>query len=117
MSPGSASFCTCPDLALQRRDGAFPEVTSNTSSYTYDSVSSHLVWSTDAVSADSPSGSIEFTIDLPEEDTSLLYPIHVAFVSAQSLVGVAVDRAVVDGGDEAEFSQSVVCSVDEFTVV
>jgi hypothetical protein len=98
-------------------DGAFPEVTSNTSSYTYDSITSHLVWSTDSVSPDSPSGSIEFTIDLPEEDTSLLYPIHVAFVSAQSLAGVAVDRAVVDGGEEAGFSQSVVCSVDEFTVV
>lgn len=92
-------------------------MTSNTSSYTYDSVSSSLIWSIDSVSAENPSGSLEFTVSLPDSDTSALYPINVAFVSAQSLAGVGVARAVVDGEDEAEFSQSVVLSVDEFSVV
>lgn len=96
--------------------GAYPSVTSNTSSYTYDAISSHLIWTTDSVSSEAPTGSLEFVVDLPEEDTNAFYPVQVGFVSAQSLAGVGVARAVA-GDDEAAYSQSTVLSVDEFAIV
>ncbi|KAJ9104612.1 hypothetical protein QFC21_002110 [Naganishia friedmannii] len=98
--------------------GAFPEITSSTSNYTYDSVSSHLIWTTDEVSSDSPSGSLEFVVDIPGDDTGVFYPVQVGFVSAQSLAGVSVARAeVVADGEQVEFSHETVLSVDQFEIV
>ncbi|KAJ9113175.1 hypothetical protein QFC22_006014 [Naganishia vaughanmartiniae] len=97
--------------------GAFPEITSSTSNYTYDSVSSHLIWTTDEVSSGSPSGSLEFVVDIPGDDTGVFYPVQVGFVSAQSLAGVSVARAEVVDGEQAEFSHETVLSVDQFEIV
>ncbi|GHJ84585.1 hypothetical protein NliqN6_0987 [Naganishia liquefaciens] len=100
---------------------AFPSVASNTSSYTYDSVTSHLIWTTDEISADSPTGSLEFTVDLPGDDVDAFYPVQVSFVSAQSLAGVAVGKAELVGGEqegqEAEFSTETVLAVEQFEIV
>ena len=94
---------------------------SNTSSYTYDSVTSHLIWTTDEISADSPTGSLEFTVDLPGDDVDAFYPVQVSFVSAQSLAGVAVGKAELVGGEqegqEAEFSTETVLAVEQFEIV
>ncbi|KAJ9098971.1 hypothetical protein QFC19_006195 [Naganishia cerealis] len=97
--------------------GAYPEVTSSTSSYTYDAVSSHLIWTTDEVSSALPSGSLEFVVDMAGDDTGVFYPVQVGFVSAQSLAGVSVARAEVVDADEAEFSHETVLSVDRFEIV
>jgi hypothetical protein len=73
------------------------------------------------ISGENPSGSLEFTVDLPGDDVDAFYPVQVSFVSAQSLAGVSVGRAELIGGErqgeEAEFSSETVLSVEQFEIV
>lgn len=80
-------------------------------------MSSHLIWTTDEVSSASPSGSLEFVVDIAGDDTGIFYPVQVGFVSAQSLAGVSVARAEVVDGEQVEFSHETVLSVDQFEIV
>lgn len=91
---------------------ALPVVTGDDANWTADRGA--FVWTIDEVSADSPSGSLEFRCD---GDADAFFPVNVGFAAAGSLANVDVASAELLAGGDATFSQEKVLTVDKYEIV
>ena len=95
------------------RPNALPSVSSTDADWS--STHSSFIWRIPSISADSPTGSLEFKC---EGDSDAFFPVNVGFVAAGSLGNVDVARAEsVEGGNKEEFSIEKVLTVDRYEIV
>lgn len=83
----SSEFHTEP-LACIPSHGGFPEVADHTGDWAVNTDTNSLEWKIEVISADSPTGTLEFHSSA--EDAGQYFPVHVDFVSAQSVCEISV---------------------------
>ena len=105
-------------------DGSYPTVNSysagewsiDESGWHASSSSNSLSWSIPVITANTKSGSLEFSFE--GDDEKAFFPVDISFVCQGSLTGVAVASvSKVDGAQVPEYSVDAFVTADKYLIV
>ena len=102
-------------ISIPLSSEATPKVTACAGDWKHNSRENILTWHIDAISADAPSGALEFSIKARDE--SGFFPVSVAFRSSDTLCPISVrDVVALDDDHSLRYGSTQSLEVDSYTV-
>ncbi|KZV96119.1 hypothetical protein EXIGLDRAFT_733942 [Exidia glandulosa HHB12029] len=102
-------------ISIPLPTGSYPTVSTDDAQWTVNVHTHALDWKVGTVDEENATGSLEFTV--AGDDVGAFFPVHVGWVSAQSLFGIEVASVhLVEDESAIEFSQEVTLAPELYVV-